>query len=85
MLNLYLFIELLSAADPIAVQTNLRRLELRGCVVKNVVQLADAKLVAHVDCETGEDATRVVLEKFMGIEGVVQTNIIAAVRPKNPS
>lgn len=50
--------------------------------VKNVVQLADEKLFAHVDRASGEDATRVVLERFMSVDGVVQTNIIAVVRPK---
>jgi hypothetical protein len=84
MLNVYLFIELLKAADPSAVIAEVKKLELPNCTVENAVQLADDKLVAHVDCKTGEDATRLVLEKFMSVEGVVQTNIIAAVRPRNP-
>ena len=54
-------------------------LELPNCSVMNAVQLADDKLVAHVDCKSGEDATRVVLEKFMSVDGIVQTNIIAVV------
>lgn len=83
MLNLYLFIELLGAADAAAVLTRLKGLDVRGCEIKNVVQLADEKLVAHVDCKSGEDASRVVLESFMSVDGVVQTNIIAVVRPKD--
>lgn len=83
MLNVYLFIELLKAADPNAVIAEVKKLEMHNCSIKNAVQLADDKLVAHVDCKSGEDATRVVLEKFMTVDGIVQTNIIAVVRPKN--
>lgn len=83
MINLYLFIELLGAANPDAAAREIRKLELEGCSVQNVVQLAKDKLVAHIDCKTGEGATRIVLEKLMSVEGVVQTNIIAAVRPKD--
>ena len=83
MLNVYLFIELLKAADPSAVIAEVKKLELPNCSVRNAVQLADDKLVAHVDCKTGEDATRAVLERVMSVEGVVQTNIIAVVRPKD--
>lgn len=81
MLNLYLFIELLGAADPAAVLGRIENLEMSNCTMKNVVQLADDKLVAHVDCKTGDDATRAVLQKIMSVDCVVQTNIIAVVRP----
>lgn len=80
-LNVYLFIELLKAADPSAVIAEVKKLELPNCSVKNAVQLADDKLVAHLDCKTGDDASRAVFEKFMSVEGIVQTNIIAVVRP----
>ena len=83
MLNVYLFIELLKAVDPSAVIAEVKKLELPNCSVRNAVQLADNKLVAHVDCKTGEDATRAVLERVMSVEGVVQANIIAVVRPKD--
>ena len=83
MINLYLFIELLGAANPEAAASEIRKLRLEGCSVQNVVQLAKEKLVAHIDCNTGEGATRMVLEKLMSVEGVVQTNIIAVVRPKD--
>lgn len=83
MLNVYLFIELLGAADPNKVMAEVKKLDMANCTVRNAVQLADAKLVAHVDCKSGEDATRAVLEKFMSVDGIVQTNIIAAVRPRD--
>ncbi len=82
MLNVYLFIELLKAADPSAVIAEVKKLELPNCTVKNAVQLADDKLVAHVDFKTGPDATRAVLEKFTTVNGIVQTNIIAVVKPR---
>ena len=81
MLNVYLFIELLGAANPTAVLNEIKALDVRACRIQNVVQLADDKLVAHVDCEDGAAATRVVTEDITGIEGVVQTNVIAVVEP----
>lgn len=82
MLNLYLFIELLGAADPAVVLSEIKALDVKSCEIRNVVQLADDKLVAHVDCESGPDATRLMLESFTSVEGVVQTNIIAVVKPR---
>ena len=82
MLNVYLFIELLGAADPTAVLSEIKKIDVPQCSVRNAVQLADDKLVAHVDCVTGSDATRLVLENFTSIDGVVQTNIIAVVKPR---
>lgn len=81
MLNVYLFVELLKAADPNAVIAELKKLDSPSCTIRNAVKLSDDKLVAHVDCETGADATRAVLEKIAGLDGIVQTNIIAVVRP----
>lgn len=83
MIKLYLFIELLGASNAEAAAGEIRKLQLTDCTVKNVVQLAEDKLIAHIDCKTGEGATRMILEKLMSVEGVVQTNIIAAVRPKD--
>jgi divalent metal cation (Fe/Co/Zn/Cd) transporter len=83
MLNVYLFIELLGAANAGTVLDSIKALEIANCSVRNAVQLADDKLVAHVDCKTGDDATRAVLQKVMSVDGVVQTNIIAVVRPKD--
>ena len=81
MLNLYLFIELLGAADPAAVLSDIKALDVKSCEIRNIVQLDDDKLVAHVDCESGAAATRIVAEDITGVEGVVQTNIIAVVEP----
>lgn len=82
MLNVYLFIELLGTANPATVLDEIRMLDVPQCLIRNAVQLADDKLVAHVDCETGSDATRLVLENFTTIDGIVQTNIIAVVKPR---
>jgi len=46
-----------------------------------VVVLSSEKLVAQLDCSTAEDGTKVVLEELTKVEGVVQTNIIAVVKP----
>ena len=83
MLKVYLFIELLGAADPASVLDRIKALDIPSGAVENVVRLADDKLVAHIDCKTGSDATRAVLEQVMGVDGVVQTSIIAVVRPKD--
>jgi hypothetical protein len=81
MVNVYLFIELLRAANAADVAANLRTLELGECRFANVVVLADDKLVAQLDCRTTAEANTAILEKIAPVEGVVQTNIIAAVRP----
>ena len=39
------------------------------------------KLVAQLDCSTPEDGTKVVLQDPPSVEGVVQTNVIAVVKP----
>ncbi len=81
MVNVYLFIELLRAANAAEVVDKLKALELGTCKFANVVVLADEKLVAQLDCETTAQANSALLEKISPVEGVVQTNIIAAVRP----
>lgn len=85
MLKLYVFIELLGSADAESVRRALSDLAPSGCTMRNVVQLSDDKLVAHIDCATGNDATQAVLQDVASVEGVVQTNIIAVVRPKRQS
>jgi hypothetical protein len=37
--------------------------------------------VAQLDCPMPEDGTKVVLEDLSKVEGVVQTNVIAVVKP----
>jgi hypothetical protein len=81
MVNVYLFIELLRAANAADTVAKLKALELGDCKFANVVVLADDKLVAQLDCQTSAQANAAILEKISPVEGVVQTNIIAAVRP----
>lgn len=83
MLNVYLFIELLRSANADTAIAEIKKLELANCKVANVVALSDQKLVAQIDCESDNDASKAVLEKIMKAEGIVQTNIIAVVRPKD--
>ena len=81
MVNVYLFIELLRAANAADVADRLKALDLGKCKFANVVVLAEDKLVAQLDCGTTSEANTVLLEKIAPVDGVVQTNIIAAVRP----
>lgn len=81
MVNIYLFIELLGAASADTTLDRLKDLDLANCKFANVLQLSDEKLVAQLDCESYADASKAVLEKIAPVEGIVQTNIIAAVRP----
>lgn len=81
MVNVYLFIELLRAANAADTVEKLKALDLGDCKFANVVVLADDKLVAQLDCQTGAQANATILEKISPLDGVVQTNIIAAVRP----
>ena len=79
--NIYLFIELLRAASTGDVADHIKSLSLANCKFANVVVLSSEKLVAQLDCSTPEDGTKVVLEELPKIEGVVQTNVIAVVKP----
>ena len=75
----------LHRADPRRERPRCRRahqgLSLANCKFANVVVLSYDKLVAQLDCSTPEDGTRVVLEELPKVEGVVQTNVIAVVKP----
>ena len=81
MVNIYLFIELLHTANAVTTVDSLKALALDNCKFANVVVLSYDKLVAQLDCSTPEDGTRVVLEELPKVEGVVQTNVIAVVKP----
>jgi hypothetical protein len=81
MVNIYLFIELIRAASAPDVADRIKGLSLANCKFANVVVLSYDKLVAQLDCSTPEDGTRVVLEELPKVEGVVQTNVIAVVKP----
>jgi len=79
--NVYLLIELLRAANAGETADALKELEIANCKLANVVALSDDKLVAELDCASYADANTAILEKIAPVEGVVQTNIMAAVRP----
>jgi hypothetical protein len=81
MVNIYLFIEIIRAASAPDVADHIKALSLGNCKFANVVVLSSEKLVAQLDCSTAEDGTKVVLEDLTKVEGVVQTNIIAVVKP----
>jgi hypothetical protein len=81
MVNVYLFIELLRSANATDIADKLKALKLGDCKFANVVVLADDKLVAQLDCSSGTLANTAILEKIAPVDGVVQTNIIAAVSP----
>lgn len=81
MVKVYLLIELLRAANAANVAAELKALDLNPCSFANVLVLADDKLVAQLDCPDGPHANTAILEKISPVDGVVQTNVIAAVRP----
>jgi hypothetical protein len=81
MVNIYLFIELVRAADAVGTVGRIKSLSLANCKFANVVALSDQKLVAQLDCSAPEDGSKVILETLPKVEGVVQVNIIAVVRP----
>ena len=84
MVNVFLFIELLKMTDAAATADRLKALELAECKFANVVVLGPEKLVAQLDCESYDGASKAILEKIAPVEGFVQTNLIAAVRPVHP-
>jgi hypothetical protein len=83
MVNVYLFIELLGSANAMAALDTLKALEMDNCQFANVVKLSDEKLVAQLDCEDSTDGDKAIFNKIAKVDGVVQTNIIAVVRPRN--
>jgi hypothetical protein len=82
MVNIYLFIELLHTANAAATVDTLKALSMDNCKFANVVMLSDEKLVAQLDCKDSTDGDKAILTKIAKVEGVVQTNIVAVVRPK---
>ena len=82
MVNIYLFIELLHTANAVATVDTLKALELANCKLANVVVLSEEKLVAQLDCKDSIDGDKAILNNIAKVDGVVQTNIIAVVRPK---
>ena len=84
MVNIFLFIELLKMTDATAMVDHLNALELANCKFVNVLQLNKEKIVVQLDCDSYDDASKAILERVGPMEGIVQTNIIAAVRPVHP-
>jgi hypothetical protein len=82
MVNIYLLIELLAAANADATLSAIQKLELDNCKFSSIVKLSKEKLVAQLDCDGYPDAVKAVLDKIAPVEGVVQTNLMAAVRPE---
>ena len=56
-------------------------MSLQNCKFANVVMLSDEKLVAQLDCNDGAAGNTAILENISKVDGVVQTNIIALVKP----
>jgi hypothetical protein len=81
MVNIYLFIELLHTASAVTTVDRLKALQMDNCKFANVVVLSDEKLVAQLDCKDSTDGDTALLTKIAKVDGVVQTNIIAVVRP----
>jgi len=81
MVNIYLFIELLHTANAVTTVDTLKAMQMQNCKFANVVVLSDEKLVAQLDCNDSTDGNRVLLNQIAKVDGVVQTNIIAVVRP----
>ena len=81
MVNIYLFIELLHTANAVTTVDTLKAMQMQNCKFANVVVLSDEKLVAQLDCNDSTDGDRVLLTQIAKVDGVVQTNIIAVVRP----
>ena len=82
MVNIYLFIELLHTASAVTTVDTLKALQMDNCKFANVVVLSEEKLVAQLDCQDLTDGDKALLTKIAKVDGVVQTNIIAVVRPK---
>ncbi len=82
MLNVFLFIELLGSANADASLKALKALELAQCTISHAVKLNEEKLVAQIDCPDLESANAALLQKIAGVDGVVQSNIIAVVKPR---
>lgn len=82
MVNIYLFIELLGSTSVTATVDTLKALEMENCQFANVVRLSDEKIVAQLDCADSTDGDKAILNDIAKVDGVVQTNIIAVVRPR---
>jgi hypothetical protein len=71
----------LRAANASDVVGTLKKLEFANCEFANVVELSDDKLVGQLNCDSFSETNKAILEKIAPVEGIVQTNIVATVRP----
>jgi hypothetical protein len=83
MVNVYLFIELLGSADVGAALNALKALEMEKCQFANVVALSEDRLVGQLGCDDSPDTEKSVFNNIAKVDGVVQTNVIAVVRPRD--
>ena len=81
MVNIYLFIELLHTANAMTTVDMLKAIQMENCKFANVVVLSDEKIVAQLDCKDSTYGDKAILNKIAKVNGVMQTNIIAVVRP----
>jgi hypothetical protein len=81
MVNIYLFIELVHTANAVTTVDTLKALQMDNCKFANVVVLSKEKIVAQLDCKDSTDGDRAILNNIAKVDGEVQTNIIAVVRP----
>jgi hypothetical protein len=72
---------LLHTANAAAAVDTLKALQMENCKFANVVVLSDEKIVAQLDCKDSTDGDKAILNKIAKVDGVVQTNIVAVVRP----
>ena len=69
MVNIYLFIELLRAANPTEIVDTVKDMDLANCKLANVVVLSQQKIVAQLDCNSYDDASRAILERISPVNG----------------
>ena len=81
MVNIYLFIELVHTANAVTTVDTLKALAMDNCKFANVVVLSEEKIVAQLDCKDSTEGDKAILNKIAKVDGVVQTNIVAVVRP----
>ena len=82
MMNIYLFIELLGSANAAQIVDTLKAMKMENCTFANVVALSASKIVAQLDCMDSSDGDKAILNQIAKVDGVVQTNIVAVVRPR---
>ena len=86
MVNIFLLIELLKMTDATATVDRLKVLELDNCKFANVLQLNKEKIIAQLDCDNYDDASKAILRRGLARwRGSCKRNIIAAVRPVHRS